>query len=103
MAELRATETSAGVNTAAFYENFDAQAAATRKALRANWLHCGPPASAWPLMAPRRREYIDELLRLTAADLEFVADRSPHKHGRLTPGTMCPWWTPTNWQNVRRM
>jgi len=27
---------------------------------------------------------------LTAPDLEFVADRSPHKHGRLTPGTHVP-------------
>ena len=27
---------------------------------------------------------------LTAPDLEFVADRSPHKHGRLTPGTHAP-------------
>ena len=55
VAELRATETSAGVNTAAFYENFAAQAAATRKALRAELAALRAAGHAWPLMAPRRR------------------------------------------------
>ena len=27
---------------------------------------------------------------LTSDDIEFVADRSPHKHGRFTPGSHIP-------------
>jgi len=91
VAELRATETSAGVNTAAFYENFAAQAAATRKALRAELAAlraAGQRVAAYGAAA--KGSTLMNYCGLTAPDLEFVADRSPHKHGRLTPGTHVP-------------
>ncbi len=91
VAELRATETSAGVNTAAFYENFAAQAAATRKALRAELAAlraAGQRVAAYGAAA--KGSTLMNYCGLNAPDLEFVADRSPHKHGRLTPGTHVP-------------
>ena len=68
VAELRATETSAGVNTAAFYENFAAQAAATREALRAE-IGCiaGRRPTRGRLWRRGEGQYIDELLRADRA------------------------------------
>ena len=89
--ELRAAEALAGVNTAAYYENFAAQAAATRDALRSKLaaLQAADQRVA-AYGAAAKGSTLMNYCGLTPTDLEFVADRSPHKHGRLTPGTHVP-------------
>ena len=91
VAELRAAETLAGVNTAAYYENFATQAAATRDALRSELaaLQAADQRVA-AYGAAAKGSTLMNYCGLTPTDLEFVADRSPHKHGRLTPGVHVP-------------
>jgi hypothetical protein len=91
VAELRAAEALAGVNTAAYYENFAAQAAATRDALRAELaaLQAADQRVA-AYGAAAKGSTLMNYCGLTPTDLEFVADRSPYKHGRLTPGVHVP-------------
>jgi len=91
VAELRAAEALAGVNTAAYYENFAAQAAATRDALRSKLaaLQAADQRVA-AYGAAAKGSTLMNYCGLTPTDLEFVADRSPHKHGRLTPGVHVP-------------
>ena len=91
VAELRAAEALAGVNTAAYYENFAAQAAATRDALRSKLaaLQAADQRVA-AYGAAAKGSTLMNYCGLTPTDLEFVADRSPHKHGRLIPGVHVP-------------
>jgi SAM-dependent methyltransferase len=88
---LRAEESKLGVDRLAYYRNFAANASAIRDqlcdqiaALKAE----GKTLAAYGAAA--KGSTLLNFCGITANDLGFVADRSPHKQGKLTPGAHVP-------------
>jgi len=91
VAALREEENQSGVGSLDYYQNFAANASAIRDPLRAQIT--GLKAQGKTLAAYGAAAKGSTLLNfcgLTAVDLAFVADRSPHKQGKLMPGAHVP-------------
>ena len=91
MAALRAEEAKLGVNTLDYFRDFSAKAGAIRTSLCehiANLKSEGNPLAAYGAAA--KGSTLLNFCGLTADDLAFVADRSPHKQGKLMPGSHVP-------------
>lgn len=89
--ELFAEETRKGVNSLAYYEDFGNQVRAIRDelvALLARLKREGKRIAAYGASA--KGSTLLNYYGIGADTLEFVADRSTYKQGRLTPGTHIP-------------
>lgn len=89
--DLLAEETRKGVNSLAYYEGFGNQVRAIRDelvALLAELKHEGKRLAAYGASA--KGSTLLNYYGIGADTLEFVADRSTYKQGRLTPGTHIP-------------
>jgi len=81
-------ETALGVNSTEYYRTFASRVGELRGQLRDELLRlrdAGKRVAAYGASA--KGSTLLNYYGLTADDLEFVADRSPHKQGRLTPGS----------------
>ena len=84
-------ETEAGVTTKKYFEDFSHQAEVSKSTLETSMFalqKTGQRVAAYGAAA--KGSTLLNFCNLTADDIEFVADRSPHKHGRLTPGSHIP-------------
>ena len=84
-------EADAGVTTKKYYEEFNHQAEVTKAILETSVFalqKTGERVAAYGAAA--KGSTLLNFCKLSADDIEFVADRSPHKHGRLTPGSHIP-------------
>ena len=91
LAALRAEEAKLGVNTLDYFRDFSAKAEAIRASLCehiANLKSEGKTLAAYGAAA--KGSTLLNFCGLTANDLAFVADRSPHKQGNLMPGSHVP-------------
>ena len=91
VAALREEENQSGVGSLGYYQNFAANASAIRDPLRAQITALkaqGKTLAAYGAAA--KGSTLLNFCGLTAADLAFVADRSPHKQGKLMPGAHVP-------------
>lgn len=89
--DLLAEETRKGVNSLAYYEGFGNQVRAIKDdlvALLAKLKQEGKSVAAYGASA--KGSTLLNYYGIGADVLEFVADRSTYKHGRLTPGTHIP-------------
>jgi len=88
---LLAEEQRKGVNSVRYYESFARQVLAIKRdlcTLLAGLRHEGRRLAAYGASA--KGSTLLNFFGLGAETLEFVADRSPYKQGRLTPGTHLP-------------
>ncbi|HIG80246.1 MAG TPA: class I SAM-dependent methyltransferase [Verrucomicrobiales bacterium] len=91
VAALRAEENQLGVGSLGYYQNFAANASAIRDQLREQIAALkaeGKTLAAYGAAA--KGSTLLNFCGITAADLVFVADRSPHKQGKLMPGAHVP-------------
>lgn len=91
VAERLAQETRLGINSPAFYETFPRQAQETKAALcelLARLKAEGKSVAAYGASA--KGSTLLNFCGIGRETLDFVADRSTYKHGRLTPGTHLP-------------
>ena len=91
VAALQAEETRQGVATPHYYAGFARRVAATKRALCDlidRLKHQGKTIAAYGASA--KGSTLLNFFGLGNAEIEFVADRSPYKQGRLTPGTHLP-------------
>lgn len=91
VAAMLQTETDAGVTTMKYYEDFSSRAQVAKSALEQSVTALrttGKRVAAYGAAA--KGSTLLNYCQLTADDIEFVADRSPHKQGRLTPGSHIP-------------
>ena len=91
VAALREEENQLGVGSLAYYQDFTAKASAIRDQLREqiNALKAeGKTLAAYGAAA--KGSTLLNFCGITADDLAFVADRSPHKQGKLMPGAHVP-------------
>jgi SAM-dependent methyltransferase len=91
VAALREEENQLGVGSLAYYQDFTANASAIRDQLREqiNALKAeGKTLAAYGAAA--KGSTLLNFSGITADDLAFVADRSPHKQGKLMPGAHVP-------------
>jgi SAM-dependent methyltransferase len=91
VAALREEENQLGVGSLAYYQDFTANASAIRDQLREqiNALNAeGKTLAAYGAAA--KGSTLLNFCGITADDLAFVADRSPHKQGKLMPGAHVP-------------
>ena len=91
VAVLRAQEDELGVGSLDYYQNFTAQAAAIRETLREQITILkdeGKTLAAYGAAA--KGSTLLNFCGINATDLAFVADRSPHKHGKLMAGAHVP-------------
>ena len=91
VAAMLQKETDAGVTTGKYYENFCKRAQVTKTVLEkavSAITKTGRRVAAYGAAA--KGSTLLNFCNLTSDDIEFVADRSPHKHGRLTPGAHIP-------------
>lgn len=91
VSDLLAEETSKGVNSLGYYEGFGNQVRAVRDdlvALLAKLKNEGKRIAAYGASA--KGSTLLNYYGVGADTLEFVADRSTYKQGRLTPGTHIP-------------
>ena len=91
VAALRKEENQSGVASLAYYQDFTANASAIRDQLREqiNALKAeGKTLAAYGAAA--KGSTLLNFCGITADDLAFVADRSPHKQGKLMPGAHVP-------------
>jgi SAM-dependent methyltransferase len=91
VAVLRAKESGLGVDSPAYYRNFAANASAIRDQIRdqiATLKAEGKTLAAYGAAA--KGSTFLNFCGMTANDLAFVADRSPHKQGKLMPGAHVP-------------
>ena len=88
---LRAQENKLGVGSLDYYQNFTAQASGIRETLReqiSTLKDEGKTLAAYGAAA--KGSTLLNFCGITAADLAFVADRSPHKQGKLMAGAHVP-------------
>lgn len=88
---LRAQEKGKGVQGLSYYEGFAERAHALKRdmnALVADLLRQGKKVAAYGASA--KGSTLLNFFELNHSHLEFVADRSTYKQGRLTPGTHIP-------------
>ncbi len=91
VAALRAQEDELGVGSLDYYQNFIAQAAGIRETLREQITTLkaeGKTLAAYGAAA--KGSTLLNFCGITAADIAFVADRSPHKQGKLLAGVHVP-------------
>jgi SAM-dependent methyltransferase len=91
VAVLRAQEDELGVGSLDYCQNFTAQAAAIRETLREQITILkdeGKTLAAYGAAA--KGSTLLNFCGINATDLAFVADRSPHKQGKLMPGAHVP-------------
>ena len=91
VAALQAEETREGVATSGFYAGFTSRVAETKRALCEtldNLKQQGKSIAAYGASA--KGSTLLNFMGLGCAVIDFVADRSPYKQGRLTPGTHLP-------------
>jgi SAM-dependent methyltransferase len=91
VAALRAEENQSGVGSLSYYQNFSANASAIRDQLRdqiAALKAEGKTLAAYGAAA--KGSTLLNFCGITADDLAFVADCSPHKQGKLMPGAHVP-------------
>ena len=88
---LREEESELGVDSLAYYQNFAANASGIRDQLReqiAALKADGKTLAAYGAAA--KGSTLLNFCGITAEDLDFVVDRSPHKQGKLMPGSHVP-------------
>jgi SAM-dependent methyltransferase len=86
-----ATEAAHGVRTPAFYQDFGRQAAGVKSALTAFLEEHGPGRKRIAAYgASAKGSTLLNYVGPPARVLEFIADRSPHKQGLLSPGLHLP-------------
>ena len=88
---VRAEENKLGVGNLGYYQNFAANASAIRDQLRERISTLkaeGKTLAAYGAAA--KGSTLLNFCGIMANDLAFVADRSPHKHGKLMPGAHVP-------------
>jgi SAM-dependent methyltransferase len=91
VAALRAEENQLGVESLGYYQDFAANASAIRDQLREQIAALkteGKTLAAYGAAA--KGSTLLNFCGVTSADLAFVADRSPHKQGKLMPGAHVP-------------
>ena len=91
VATMLQKETYAGVPPGKYYEDFCKRAQVTKTVLEkavSAITKTGRRVAAYGAAA--KGSTLLNFCNLTSDDIEFVADRSPHKHGRLTPGSYIP-------------
>ena len=91
VAVLRAQEDESGVGSLDYCQNFTAQATAIRETLREQITILkdeGKTLAAYGAAA--KGSTLLNFCGINATDLAFVADRSPHKQGKLMPGAHVP-------------
>ncbi|MEE2715410.1 MAG: class I SAM-dependent methyltransferase [Verrucomicrobiota bacterium] len=88
---LREEEVRLGVGSTAFYQDFASKAEATRSQVHDQFREFkakGQRVAAYGAAA--KGSTFLNFCGLTVEDIEFVVDRSPHKQGKLMPGTLIP-------------
>jgi len=88
---LREEEVRLGVGSTAFYQDFASKAEATRSQVHDQFREFkakGQRVAAYGAAA--KGSTFLNFCELTVEDIEFVVDRSPHKQGKLMPGTLIP-------------
>jgi len=91
VAALRAEEAKLGVNTLDYFRDFSAKVEAIRASLCEHIVNLkseGKTLAAYGAAA--KGSTLMNFCGLTADDLAFVADRSPHKQSKLMPGSHVP-------------
>jgi SAM-dependent methyltransferase len=91
VAAMLQKESDAGVTTKKYYEDFSKRAQVTKSVLETTVFairKTGERVAAYGAAA--KGSTLLNFCNLNSDDIEFVADRSPHKHGRLTPGSHIP-------------
>jgi len=95
LARVRAAEAAAGIADPATYQRFAARVAACRGSVLeflAGARAAGRSVAAYGAAA--KGNTLLNFCGLTAADIACVADRNPHKQGKLLPGTHIPVVSP---------
>lgn len=91
VAELRQTEARAGLGAGAAYQRFAARVGESREALRGLVAELrGSGRRIVALGATAKGNTLLNYCGLGRAEIEYVADSTPLKHGLLTPGTRIP-------------
>ncbi|MDP6904918.1 MAG: class I SAM-dependent methyltransferase [Verrucomicrobiota bacterium] len=91
VASLREEEVRLGVGSTAFYQDFASKAEVTRSQVDDQFREFkakGQRVAAYGAAA--KGSTFLNFCGLTVEDIEFVVDRSPHKQGKLMPGTLIP-------------
>ena len=91
VASLREEEVRLGVGSTAFYQDFASKAEVTRSQVHDQFREFkakGQRVAAYGAAA--KGSTFLNFCGLTVEDIEFVVDRSPHKQGKLMPGTLIP-------------
>jgi SAM-dependent methyltransferase len=100
--EMRARELAEGVTTLEFYSAFSEQVQATKRAL----LRFLIDAKAQGLRvagygAPGKGNTLLNYCGIRTDFLDYTVDRNPYKHGRFTPGTHIPIFSPEKIQETK--
>jgi SAM-dependent methyltransferase len=94
--DLRATEAAAGINGHSLYENFAPRVKRCRELLLQFVRNAQAKGDAIVgYGAAAKGNTLLNYCGITAADIAYVMDRSPHKQGRYLPGSRIPIAAPT--------
>jgi hypothetical protein len=88
---LRAREAEAGVDTLAYYEDFESRVRETKRKLLQFLIEAkrdGKRVVGYG--APGKGNTLLNYCGIRTDFLDFTVDRSPHKHGKFLPGTHIP-------------
>ena len=92
---LRARESAAGVDTLAYYDDFEARVRETKRKLLEFLIEAkraGKRVVGYG--APGKGNTLLNYCGIRTDFLDFTVDRSPHKHGKFLPGTHIPIFAP---------
>jgi hypothetical protein len=92
---LRAREAKSGVNTLAYYEDFESRVRETKRKLLEFLIEAkrdGKRVVGYG--APGKGNTLLNYCGIRADFLDFTVDRSPHKQGKFLPGTHIPIFSP---------
>jgi len=92
---LRAREAKAGIDTLAYYENFESRVRETKRKLLEFLIEAkrdGKRVVGYG--APGKGNTLLNYCGIRTDFLDFTVDRSPHKHGKFLPGTHIPIFSP---------
>ncbi len=96
LARIRAKEAAAGLDSDAAYEGFEPRVRAVRASLRTFLKKAkGEGRRVAAYGAAAKGNTLLNYCRVTAADVDFVVDRNPHKQGHLLPGSRIPVYDPS--------
>ncbi|HXQ28118.1 MAG TPA: class I SAM-dependent methyltransferase [Gemmatimonadales bacterium] len=102
LADLRAREMAAGVDTLAYYTPFEARARETKRKFL-TLLIAAKDASKRVVGygAPGKGNTLLNYCGIRSDFLDYTVDRNPYKHGRFLPGTHIPIYAPERIRETR--